>query len=104
MNLTPNYPLCPSTTTQDGLTPLRTVKSPELKMALLKAGADPRKADIHGNTMLHVCESPGKMAALIERGQDLEATNEVRLNLILLANLKFKDLITSCLKMVPIQT
>ena len=62
---------------QDGLTPLQTVKPPELSIALLESGADPNVQDSDGNTLLHLCESSEVMAALLKHMANPNSTNNV---------------------------
>ena len=58
--------------------PLHTVKSHELRIALLEGGANPGVvADNEGNTFMHTTESPELMAALLARGGDPNVTNQV---------------------------
>ena len=62
---------------QDGLAPLQTVESHELRMALLQGGANPSVADKEGNTFMHTTDSPELMAALLTHGGDPNVTNKV---------------------------
>ena len=64
---------------QAGLTPLQTIKTPELKLALLGKGANPNVADKDGNTPLHEAGSAELVTALVEHGLDLEVGNKVSL-------------------------
>ena len=56
-----------------------TVKTLELKLALLGKGANPNVADKDGNTPLHEAGSIELMTALLEQGADLEVANKVSL-------------------------